>query len=117
KKLTEAQQVLDENKGKLAPAEADLTLAQAYFLIENFDESRKLYLKLVETRSNELNVLKLAGGFFFRSGDTATAGPLMEKILAHPNRTPIDTDYARRMLALCAVVSGNHKSGVRALGI
>ena len=117
KKGAEARQLIEDSKDKLDPAEAHFYEAQAYRLVGDNSKSKELYEKLLKERPNELLVLRAVGSFYFGTGNIAEATRLMKQIIQHPNRTPNDEDYARRTLALCTVVNGDHNSGVEALKI
>ncbi|CAN5155844.1 hypothetical protein BH11PLA2_BH11PLA2_42250 [soil metagenome] len=117
KKPDEAKTFIETNKDKLKPEESAVILAQAYAAVGDIPKGRELYLKLLEKPDPDLDLIRSASTFLFKAGDTAKAGPLLEKMIKHPKRSPSDEDLARRLLALCVVASRDHRSAVRALGI
>lgn len=116
-KKAEAKQFVESTQSQLKANNASLFIAQGYALVDELEKARVLFKQLLADKPNDLKVLLAVGGFYFMIGEIPLAAPIMEKIIAHPERTPQNESQARRWLALCTVVSRDHLSGVRALKI
>jgi tetratricopeptide (TPR) repeat protein len=104
----QAEQALEEARGKMAPERATLALAEGYELLARFDLAARQYRTAARHRSDDSAALQRAVVFFVRVGRPDDAEPLLRQLLAlTPPLAGDSAAWARRRLALALAERGD----------
>jgi cellulose synthase operon protein C len=97
----EALKAIDEATSAIREEDRDNALAQAYQAIEDYANATQYYQKVLKTRSDDVQLMRQYAEFCLRSGQEATAEPILETLTSEKTTASEETQsWARRALAL-----------------
>lgn len=96
-----ALKVIDEAASAIQEEDRDNALAQAYQAIEDYENAGLYYKKAIETRGNDVELMRRYAGFCLSSGQTEIAEPILVTLVSEKtNATEETQSWARRALSL-----------------
>ncbi len=116
-KQDRAAALIEDARGKIAPDQAALALAQCHEAVGQVKEAKELYDKALASRPQDVAVLRGLVLFQLRLGELREAEPLLQTIIRLTIRAPEDAAWARRMLALVLALQDDYQKSRRALEV
>ncbi len=96
-----ALKVIDEATTAIREEDRDNALAQAYQAIEDYANATQYYQNVLKTRSDDVQLMRQYADFCLRSGQEATAEPILVTLTSEKTTASEETQsWARRALAL-----------------
>ncbi len=104
--LTAAQQMIREAEQKIEPSKAPLALAQCYEEIRQTTQAERSFRDALAAAPDEPATQRLVSDFFLRTGKPQVAEETLLRLKANAAASIADIAWARRQLALLALVRG-----------
>ena len=107
-KTSEAEEVIDQARGKIPADKAPIALAQCYEAVDKNDLAMEQYKLAIAAKPNDPEVVQSMADFYQRIGKTVEAEAMLRLIIdgkVKGERTPI-LSWARRQLALLTAAKG-----------
>jgi len=96
-----ALKVIDDAASVIQEEDRDNALAQAYHAVQDYENAGLYYKKAMETRANDVELMRRYAGFCLSSGQMEIAEPILVTLASETtNATEETQSWARRALSL-----------------
>jgi Tfp pilus assembly protein PilF len=119
KRTAEAEAVIKEMSGKVAPDRLPLAIAQCYETMGFLNKAGPYFDEAVRKQPDEVTAVRAAARFYLQSGRLDVAAGLLQRIVDHKVKSATEPDvaWARHGLAVMLAASTDYRSFQKALGL
>jgi tetratricopeptide (TPR) repeat protein len=111
----EAEAASERAKGRLSGAQAPAALARCYAEVGRPDQALEQYRVALADRPDDIAALRGAATVALSAGRVGEAETYLSKVIALKDKSPEDSDWARRLLAVVLASGGDHRRWLKAL--